>query len=513
MATRSPPINSASSAHVDALLVRQAMPCSITMPAGTGKTEIIAAMTRLTADVQQRALVLTHTHAGVDALRRRIKRMGVPQGAARVETIASWSHQLVRHYPNLAGVTVPVEPVWADSALYYKGAARVIQARSLQHVLAATYTFAIVDEYQDCTTRQHGLAAAISTAIPVAVFGDPLQAIFGWDDADPLPSWSGEVQSLWPDLRISTHPWRWKDYNADLGQWLLGVRDNFSQRTPIRIGDGTPVRWVPSAEQYRAMVRECRDARVRYPAESIVAIGMWDRDCNGVGSHLNGSYSVMETIEGKDMVDFARIVDQGDAPAVAAATATWGKTCISGISPLIKSEDVRRLEAGKPIAHLLRPGAKAAQELLSSLLTTPGAAAVRAALVAIGQLPGGATYRHDAWRTVLNALRTAEASDQSVAEAVIQHRNRTRATGRQSGRHTVSRPTLIKGLEYDHAIVLDADQHEPSSLYVALTRARTTLTVISKQPELRTQSRQTARGVGRSQEPRADAAVQQLSLI
>lgn len=509
---RSPPIIPTSSAHADALLVRQAMPCSITMPAGTGKTEIIAAMTGLTADAQERALVLTHTHAGVDALRRRIRKMGVPPNAARVETIASWSHRLVRHYPNLAGVTVPVEPDWTNSSLYYEGATRVVQARSLQHVLAATYTFAIVDEYQDCTTLQHGLAAAISAAIPVAVFGDPLQAIFGWDPADPLPSWSGEVQSLWPDLRISTHPWRWKDHNTDLGQWLLGVRDNFSQRTPIRIGDGTPVQWIPSAEQYRAMVRECRDARVRYPAESIVAIGMWDRDCNGVASRLNGSYSVMETIEGKEMVDFAKVIDQGDAARVAAETAAWGKTCISGISHLIKSEDVRRLADGMSIAHLRRPGAQAAQQLLSALLTNPGATAVRAALVAIGQLPGGATYRHDAWRTVLNALRTAEASSQSVAEAVIQHRNRTRATGRQGSRHTISRPTLIKGLEYDHAIVLDADQHEPSSLYVALTRARKTLTVISQQPELRTQPRQNCRGTGRSQRPRVDAGAQQLML-
>lgn len=493
---RSPPITPTGSAHADALLVRQAMPCSITMPAGTGKTEIIAAMTGLTGSAQQRALVLTHTNAGVDALRRRIKKMGVPPGAARVETIASWSHRLVRHYPNLAGVTVPVEPDWTDSALYYAGATRVVQARSLQCVLAATYAFAVIDEYQDCTTLQHGLATAISAAIPVAVFGDPLQAIFGWDTSDPLPSWSGEVQSLWPSTQVRAHPWRWKDHNTELGQWLLGVRDNFIQQTPIQIGDGTPVRWVPSLEQYRAMVRECRDACVRFPTESIVAIGMWDRDCNRVASRLNGSYSVMETIEGKDMVDFARVVDEGNAARIAATTAEWGKTCISSISDLIKNADVQRLADGKSITHLRRPGAEAAQQRLSDLLANPGTTAVRAALVALGQLPGGAIYRHDAWYTVLNALRTAEASGHSVAEAVVQHRNRTRATGRQGGRHTISRPTLIKGLEYDHTIVLDAGQHEPTSLYVALTRARETLTVISPKPELRTQPRKGARGGG-----------------
>jgi DNA helicase IV len=49
----------------------------------------------------------------------------------------------------------------------------------------------------------------------------------------------------------------------------------------------------------------------------------------------------------------------------------------------------------------------------------------------------------------------------------------------------VSRPVLIKGLEYDHAVVLDADVHTPTALYVALTRARQTLTILSQAPILR----------------------------
>jgi DNA helicase-2/ATP-dependent DNA helicase PcrA len=43
---------------------------------------------------------------------------------------------------------------------------------------------------------------------------------------------------------------------------------------------------------------------------------------------------------------------------------------------------------------------------------------------------------------------------------------------------------LIKGLEYDHAVVLDADSHTPFSLYVALTRGRKGLTVVSREQVL-----------------------------
>ncbi|WP_326557133.1 hypothetical protein [Micromonospora sp. NBC_01796] len=163
---------------------------------------------------------------------------------------------------------------------------------------------------------------------------------------------------------------------------------------------------------------------------------------------------------------------------------------------------------------LRRPGAEKVQESLTALLTGPSPDAVREALLSIAQLPGGATYRHDAWYTVLSALRTADAGSQLVAESVIQHRNRTRATGRRASRYTLSRPTLIKGLEYDHAVVLDADQHEPTNLYVALTRARKTLTVISARPELRTAPRKSARAARKPNQVRPPGVDQeQLTLL
>ncbi len=43
---------------------------------------------------------------------------------------------------------------------------------------APSYRFAVVDEYQDCGKSQHALVVAVSEAVAVAVFGDPLQSIF-----------------------------------------------------------------------------------------------------------------------------------------------------------------------------------------------------------------------------------------------------------------------------------------------------------------------------------------------
>jgi DNA helicase IV len=43
----------------------------------------------------------------------------------------------------------------------------------------------------------------------------------------------------------------------------------------------------------------------------------------------------------------------------------------------------------------------------------------------------------------------------------------------------ISRPVLIKGLEYDQAVVLDGAAHKAQSLCVALTRSSKSLTVRS----------------------------------
>lgn len=43
----------------------------------------------------------------------------------------------------------------------------------------------------------------------------------------------------------------------------------------------------------------------------------------------------------------------------------------------------------------------------------------------------------------------------------------------------MSRTLLIKGLEFDHALVLSADELDARNLYVALTRGSRSLTVLT----------------------------------
>jgi hypothetical protein len=99
------------------------------------------------------------------------------------------------------------------------------------------------------------------------------------------------------------------------------------------LDDSAPAQWIRAAGQ-NTMIDTCRTVRSRYPDDSIVAIGLRAQDCALIARRLSGSFSLMEPVEGKDMVAFAKHVDGGGA-MVAAKTAEWGKSCISGISKLV----------------------------------------------------------------------------------------------------------------------------------------------------------------------------------
>ena len=60
----------------------------VVLPAGAGKTELIARATCFASETVGRQLILTHTHAGVHALRDRLARLGVAPQSYTLTTIA-----------------------------------------------------------------------------------------------------------------------------------------------------------------------------------------------------------------------------------------------------------------------------------------------------------------------------------------------------------------------------------------------------------------------------------------
>ncbi len=462
-----------------AIRILGALPGSITLPAGTGKTELVAAVVAEVAAGGGNVLVLTHTHAGVDALRRRMAKFSVSKEHFSVRTIDAWCFDLIQHFPLLAGLAVPSDPDWTYAQAYHIAATRAVDSEIVRRMLTVSYDLIIVDEYQDCLIDQHRLVAGFTGVLPTLVLGDPLQGLFNFGGQQPV-DWKNDVLDCFPEVSIASYPWRWHDHNPRLGNWLLSIRKTLADGNPIDLA-GSPIQWrrMPSEGQFK--VREQAAACFRSPQEgSTVALGQFRHDILSPAQQLNGSYSVMEALDSSVTEKFCQLVDSGTAPEVAAGAVEFAVNCATGIATHLDSTKRRRLATGKAIVTRTTDRQKT-YAAINRLLSGPTPRSVHAALDAIMGLPNVKIYCREAWSEVIHALQFAALdAELSVTRALMQVRNGARARGRRPARRVLSRPLLVKGLEYDHAILLDADKCNAQELYVALTRGSKSVTVVSR---------------------------------
>ncbi len=257
-------------------------------PAGCGKTEaIVRTVGGYCTDMQ---LVLTHTHAGVDALRQRFRQHGVPVARYHIDTIAGWSWGWVRKYPTNAryeGTT--------DIANWYKVYAAMTALLDKDFVtrgILNSYAGIIVDEYQDCTLPMHALIARLNTLLPCRVLGDELQGIFDFDN-EPLVGWADVRAEFRQDLGMLDTPHRWiRAKNRDLGQWLLDNRDAFrAGREPNYTGSPISMRSIHFADLAQQLVLP--PSTVTQAARSSSTIGV-------VGSRLGTAHVIAPMLTNKD---------------------------------------------------------------------------------------------------------------------------------------------------------------------------------------------------------------------
>ena len=211
-------------------------------PAGCGKTEaIVRTVGGYCADTQ---LVLTHTHAGVDALRQRFRDRRVPAARYHVDTIAGWAWGWVRKYPASAGYCASAD--FVDWNAVYAGMTGLLRKKFVRQGVVNSYAGVIVDEYQDCTVPMHQLILGLKELLPCRVLGDDLQGVFGFRE-DPLVTWSAVQEDFASSLGQLQTPYRWmRAGNSRLGEWLLGTRDTFRAQREARLS------WLSCSQENRA---------------------------------------------------------------------------------------------------------------------------------------------------------------------------------------------------------------------------------------------------------------------
>lgn len=453
-------------------------PCSVELPAGTGKTHLLAAAVAVAAEAGKRALVLTHTNAGVDAIRSRLLRFDVPPSAVRVDTITGWAFTLVRAYSTIAGISVPDSPDWNFSADYVHGAQRVACSTIGATLHKQSFDYLFVDEYQDCTVDQDAFVKAMSADINrVVVLGDRLQAIFGF--AGTLVDWSTHVVPAFPNFNVEWEPHRWNGYNPLLGDWLLSLREELVDGGTIDFStydiEGLSLVGGDPSRQLSRIAWGFRE-----PSESVLVLDKWHWTVAAHASRLSGSFAVMEDIQGNYMqAALKRLPPPGD-PQLATWLARFSKDCASGLAGLDRPL-LNRLMGNQSIGSYRRQGLEQVIEALETVRVDPTYVGLVKAATEIQRSTSVKLYRREAWRDTLQAIALCEDSDLAPPESLAKVRDRLRWAGRRPPKRVASRTLLVKGLEFDHVVIADLSNFsDPRDLYVALSRSRRTLTLLGR---------------------------------
>ena len=453
---------------------------TVTAPAGCGKTELIADALRRNSSPKP-ILVLTHTNAGVAALRGRLDKTRVPSSAYRLSTIDGWAIRLISTFPTRSGLDPEVLRIATPATDYPAirvAASRLLSGRHVHDVLAANYSKLIVDEYQDCTVPQHELVCHASTVLATVILGDPLQAIFGWPGNEPA-DWTVDVCGRFPVAGELQTPWRWRNAGTDdLGRWLLQIRSQLQAGASIDLGSAPgQVEWVhldgtdDEGKRRRAALTNAPD-----PQAKVIILGdNRPTTHRRIASQTPGAITV-EAVDLRDLVEFAQTLDFSKPDAALQQVLEFAGELMNGVGVADVLQRVQVLLRGtvrkgpsdiERAALAFRDAAnvKTAAELLSTISASPG---VRA-------------YRTGVLRAAFRALSQCDDTPgNSFAEAAIRVREQNRLVGRPLANRSVGSTLLLKGLEAEVAVVLYADAMDARNLYVAMTRGSKKLVVCSR---------------------------------
>ena len=437
---------------------------AVVAPAGHGKTEIIATV----AALGQRALILTHTHAGVHAIRSRLKRLGIHRARVAVDTIAGWSMRYAQAFP---GIAKPPDgmPQGAEWDQLYRGARLTLNVAAVRAVIAASYDRILIDEYQDCGGLQHELATELSSIVPTLIFGDPMQGIFEF--AGATLSWGADIHPLFPFARTLETPHRWVGKNPELGQWIAETREKLLAGVPIDLADPRiTFRQSNDAFDLRALFEDI-DGKVG----SFAAIHCNKTICYRLAKAAGGGYQAIEEIAAGRLREFAGLWD----------SATDGAGRLGAITSLLSdSFSIKAPSDGVEIDPEDAALEAVLREIEPALNVGNGAEAAAQIMALTRKHSRWKLFRSELWRDAERAAtEVAAGRADSMDKATTNVRQRVSMSGRKLPKRTVSTPFLLKGLEFDHVVIPDASHFtrqryaQAKLFYVAISRATQSLTI------------------------------------
>jgi hypothetical protein len=395
-----------------------------------------------------------------------------------VATLDNWCGWISSSLPGLSKFVQSYTPSAYRGARV--GALNALKSSAIHQALAATYNRVLVDEYQDCDKLQHELVCKLAESIPVVALGDPLQRVFDFSP-DGLPRWA-DVVATFGTVWTMDFPWRWHNAGErNFGNWILDQRKLLEAEGQIDFRKGlSNVKWLPlpaEASERRSFCLSC----VPRPRTGTTLFVLTDRsETQARRSFARDSVrlAVVENADLPDLMNWARIFERVRGMGRVEKLVNFAHDMMTGV-------DVAAIvgELNKVVHVTVGKTASDEEKLLLALANGTIGADLSHALERMAAKR--TVYRPELMEAFCQAARLATSeTDRTLTSAAEFIRDKRASEGRRVGPRAIGSTLLLKGLEADHTVVIDADEMKATDLYVAISRGARSLTVVSRSPIL-----------------------------
>lgn len=474
-------------------------------PAGYGKTYTIVECVKKAPD---KSLVLTHTHAGIAAIKKKLLSADVPKDKYQVETITSYAQKYVKSF-----YTGEIPPI--NEAKYWQfvlgKAEQIFKISHIKKIIKASYKNIFIDEYQDCTISQHKMISALADILPTHILGDPLQGIMEFDEK--LVDFANDLNDfdVVPELE-TPHRWYQTGNNRQLGDFIKEVRAKLISNEPQCIHlDEIPkdiATFVKTNEEFydeafitnpqnyykRCLIKLINNPNHNPHLDSLLILVpeyyIRDRQRGNITDrvHLknridfNHQLELLEAIDNKDFYNLAKDIDT-IISSIHNARLPVKKIKEKVFVKLFNKTDINVWLNDNTVKNKRKPEEKQKsdklKDLLSNFIDIPTPKALYLLLKFLKDNLKLKNQRYSLLKSIMDCLCIE--NTESVYKTMINQRNKIRRLGRKVEGKCLGTTALTKGLEFDTVAILDAHNFtSPKDLYVALTRASKKLIIFSK---------------------------------
>jgi DNA helicase-2/ATP-dependent DNA helicase PcrA len=326
------------------------------------------------------------------------------------------------------------------------------------------------------------MVKALSRVLPVCVFGDPLQAIFDFKGQQPV-DWQAHVFPVFGKAGELKHPWRWKD-NTQLANWLREMREGLEQGGEIDLSTAPScVKWevLPTDPKFKsAKITEiCKRARGTAEDDTLVVIA----DAANIGARAyiakqlaKAGFSQIEPMACSTLYDATKKFEKETGLNQVVAVMAFISDCMSGTgkTPFLEAVEARRRGSTKGTAKFGR-----LVDLGVALLNDPTPSTRLALLEGFHARSGTYCFRREMYHAMRAALLLCISRPScTLTDAIWEIQSKSRHAGRIVSKLCVGSTLLVKGLEFEHAVVIHNPKMTRKDWYVAITRASHGLTLL-----------------------------------